>query len=621
MLKRLTLLSGLLATSLAQAATINVTSSLDTNGVTAFCSLRAALTAINAASLAGTGCANTGAAFGTGDTITFAPAVGTVTLLDLANNQLVVSVPSLVIQGGTGVVVERLTSYANAFRLINHTGNGTLTLQGLSLRNGLTNTTNERGGGVRSAGNLDLQNSRLRTNSTNCSGCGGGGAHADGTISLSNSLVDVNSTLGANSPGGGLSSFASVGLSNSELLVNTTAGTGSFGGGVYAGNGLGTAVSLISSLVRNNETTAANSQGGGVYSNGAMTVAKSFFSGNQTQDAGGGAYVGSGAASVDSSTFYNNFALGGQPKGGGLYLAASAANHSLTNSTLSHNRADSTTPNAGCGGAIWVSQQLTLRNSTLGNNATTGLGGAICFNANGASLSINSSIVANSTASSAASANATVDIFNNVGVMAATGANNLIQSLQNVTAPAGTLSTDPLLGTLANNGCFAPAGSSFAVSPAICPPTRLLGAGSPALNAGNNAAGLANEQRGSGYARVQGAAADMGAVEMPAGVVLGPWAVSTAVTPVGSGQLSCTPNPVPNGQSSTCTATPIGNMVFVGFSGDCSGATCTLSNVTAARSVTATFQPLSTSQAVPGLSLWALLLLIGSVIGLLPRRW
>lgn len=43
--------------------------------------------------------------------------------------------------------------------------------------------------------------------------------------------------------------------------------------------------------------------------------------------------------------------------------------------------------------------------------------------------------------------------------------------------------------------------------------THALGAGSPAIDAGNNAAGLDYDQRGPGYQRVVGAQADIGAFE------------------------------------------------------------------------------------------------------------
>ncbi len=55
------------------------------------------------------------------------------------------------------------------------------------------------------------------------------------------------------------------------------------------------------------------------------------------------------------------------------------------------------------------------------------------------------------------------------------------------------------------------------------------------------------------------------------------------------GTASCAPNPVSHGGGSTCTATPGGGYSFTGWSGDCTGATCILSNVTSAKSVTASF--------------------------------
>ncbi len=69
-------------------------------------------------------------------------------------------------------------------------------------------------------------------------------------------------------------------------------------------------------------------------------------------------------------------------------------------------------------------------------------------------------------------------------------------------------------------------------------------------------------------------------------------AISTNVTPAGSGTASCTPNPVAAGGNSSCTASPALGYAFLGWSGDCVGATCNLTNVTSAKSVTASFAPL-----------------------------
>ncbi len=65
--------------------------------------------------------------------------------------------------------------------------------------------------------------------------------------------------------------------------------------------------------------------------------------------------------------------------------------------------------------------------------------------------------------------------------------------------------------------------------------------------------------------------------------------ITTAANPLAGGTVSCTLNPVPHGGSSTCTATLNPGYSFVDWSGDCTGATCVLTNVTSAKSVTANF--------------------------------
>ncbi|WP_295454593.1 hypothetical protein [uncultured Thiodictyon sp.] len=70
---------------------------------------------------------------------------------------------------------------------------------------------------------------------------------------------------------------------------------------------------------------------------------------------------------------------------------------------------------------------------------------------------------------------------------------------------------------------------------------------------------------------------------------LNTYAITATASPAVGGTVSCTPNPVDYGGSSTCTATPATGYTFSAWSGDCTGATCALSNVTAAKAVTATF--------------------------------
>lgn len=65
--------------------------------------------------------------------------------------------------------------------------------------------------------------------------------------------------------------------------------------------------------------------------------------------------------------------------------------------------------------------------------------------------------------------------------------------------------------------------------------------------------------------------------------------INAIASPPAGGTVTCTPSSVVSGGSSTCTASANAGYAFAGFSGDCTGTTCVLSNVTAAKSVTATF--------------------------------
>jgi hypothetical protein len=67
------------------------------------------------------------------------------------------------------------------------------------------------------------------------------------------------------------------------------------------------------------------------------------------------------------------------------------------------------------------------------------------------------------------------------------------------------------------------------------------------------------------------------------------YAITATASPTAGGSVACSPSPVTSGGSSTCTPTAATGYTFSSFSGDCSGATCTLTNVTSAKSVTGTF--------------------------------
>lgn len=77
-----------------------------------------------------------------------------------------------------------------------------------------------------------------------------------------------------------------------------------------------------------------------------------------------------------------------------------------------------------------------------------------------------------------------------------------------------------------------------------------------------------------------------------AAFVVKTYAITATASPGAGGSVSCTPNPVNHGGNASCTATANAGYSFTAFSGDCTGATCSLTSVTANKSVVATFTPL-----------------------------
>jgi hypothetical protein len=137
----------------------------------------------------------------------------------------------------------------------------------------------------------------------------------------------------------------------------------------------------------------------------------------------------------------------------------------------------------------------TISNSTIsGNYSFASAGGLYTVYS---PLDLQSTLIASNT-SSQGSATADFSYYGGAAYTP-TGANNLIVTSA-YAVPAGTLNTDPNLQALANNGG----------------PTRTMAliTGSSAIDKGNNAAGLATDQRGTGFARVGGTFADIGAFEL-----------------------------------------------------------------------------------------------------------
>ena len=182
----------------------------------------------------------------------------------------------------------------------------------------------------------------------------------------------------------------------------------------------------------------------------AVKIVNSTISGNVVGASGGGMNVfGNVALELDNSTVSNNTA--GPTRTGGIALATGATNP------------------ASAGNA--AAPTLTLVSSILADNSSDG--GDVATAIPTYTISATKSLIERICPSPACN-------------IAVAGSGNL-------------LAVDPLLAPLANNG-----GSTR---------TQALFTGSPAINAGSNPLNLTTDQRGAGFPRVVGAAADMGAFE------------------------------------------------------------------------------------------------------------
>ena len=229
--------------------------------------------------------------------------------------------------------------------------------------------------------------------------------------------------------------------------------------------------------------------GGGLFAHRYLSIDQSTISGNQALNgAGGGIYLQfNGAAFVTASTISGNLAYAG----GGL----AAGNAKFVNSTVSGNSATKV-------GGIQMSAQsagknLSLYNSTVALNISLAAKLPAGIYASG-NARLESSIVFGNIVKAVTVTGDTSTPYDIGGAGQIIGANNLI-GISSIAPPFDTIRLDPLLGPLQNNG-----GATF---------THALLANSPAIDAGNNVANLTFDQRGTGFARVSGAMADIGAFE------------------------------------------------------------------------------------------------------------
>ncbi|WP_291190697.1 choice-of-anchor Q domain-containing protein [Dokdonella sp.] len=387
--------------------------------------------------------------------------------ITLAAGEIAIAVDNLTVQGPADISLTLSGNHAS--RVFHHTGHGLLTLDHLAITAG--NDTMPRdegkytvyygtGGAVHSDGDVTLSSSSL-TNSSVCYPVGnnqynegyGGGMFAEGNVSVIRSTVSGNTACGSIVPS----------------VLGIVSYHGGAGGGIFAGGHLYVSYSTISG----NQAYARG--GGGVYGEGNITLVHSAITGNGAVQKGGGVAIRQGdepigdtlvRLTVRASTISGNTAMDG---GGLASLYGSPVD--VSDSTIAFNTASRETFDGWRAG-----------------------GGGVCVN--GYSLRLTNSIVANNTAHNNGQ---DITLFNIAGpTPPIAGDHNVVMS-SSPAAPPDTIAADPGLLPLADHG-----GQTQ---------THALAPGSVAVDAGRPYPGLFFDQRGSGFPRTIGAAADIGAFE------------------------------------------------------------------------------------------------------------
>jgi len=346
-----------------------------------------------------------------------------------------------------------LVTASGASRVFSHTGSGALTLWNLEIADGAVTGLYAAGGCIASQGTVQLLGTTVR----NCTVTGQTNPPAGGSVS-----------------GGGIYARESVSLDRSIVRDNT----------------------LVSGM-----GTYSYARGGGVFASGDLTMSESTISGNtvvgrESYCRGGGAEI-AGGVGIYGSTISGNDA----PSAGGATFGTSLSTSFLVNSTVSGNHAHAATA-----GIVSSDATLHISNSTIAFNEADGpagasspIGAGLFALAPNAYLFLRSSIIARNTRAGSA------DDLNAMNPMAIAGSHNVI-IVTNRPLPADTITVDPMLAPLADNGGRVR--------------THALRAGSPGIDRGDNFLLESWDARGNGFDRVAGAAADIGAYEVQADLLL-----------------------------------------------------------------------------------------------------
>jgi hypothetical protein len=327
-----------------------------------------------------------------------------------------------------------------------------LALYGMTVQNGYTGSLG--GGCVYSAGPLQLNDAVIR----NCS---------------------INATSGT-TRGGGVLVHGTFMATHSSIVDNQnySALGAAYGGGVFVDN----PAVLDHSTISRNLVSGSSAAAGGIDVVGMLTMGYSTVADNRSAGKAGGVYVFGGAA-IKHSTISGNSAVA---YAGGIELHGPTPPKTIVDSTISGNV-------AGFIGGVYAEMgDTSISNSTIAFNVETESSSGGGLRISHSNVTLQSTIIAANRSAGGFVQNISLGAASSVG-----GANNLIGPAPPI-VPADAV-VDPMLLPLHDNG-----GATR---------THALRPGSPAVGAGNAVSGETTDQRGTGFPRVIGAAADIGAFE------------------------------------------------------------------------------------------------------------
>ena len=409
-----------------------------------------------------------------GDTVNFSVS-GTILL---TSGELLVSSSVKILGTGPNLAIN-----GNASDRVFHIGSGTaVTISSLTITNGRASgqyPSNSGGGIYNDHAALTISNCNISGNVAAL----GSGISNDGVTGGTATVTIVNSTLSGNS-GGGIYNPAALDGSVTMMIANTTLrnNAADSGGGIVNGG----------TLTITNCTLSGNSaiSGGGIINGGTLTIANSTLSSNSAHQVPAGGGVGGGIDNgelgtvvIVNSTLSDNSAN----DGAGIFNFGTVT---IANSTLSGNSADG-------GGGILNLNTVRVFNSTLSGNFGRIFGGGGIENI---SFDFSASVEIGNTILNAGGSGGT--ITNVSGTITSLGHNLSSDDASGLlTGPGDQINTDPMLGSLQDNG-----GPTF---------THALLPGSPAIDAGdpNFTPPPDFDQRGPGFPRVVGGRIDIGAFE------------------------------------------------------------------------------------------------------------